>query len=61
MCCSPLSSECDPKAVLLSFPHLVPAFLTHQVCVGLRGAREQPELGEAGLGQETEEEAADKN
>lgn len=42
MCCSSLSPKCDLKAVLLSFPHLVPAFLTSRGCVGLRGAREAP-------------------
>lgn len=45
MFCSSLSSKCDLKAVLLSFPHLNPALLTDQVCVGLRGAREHPKLG----------------
>lgn len=60
MCCSSLSSECDPKAVLLSFPHSVPAFLPGQE--GLRVAREQPGLGEAGDGAgDTEEQTANKN
>jgi len=52
-----LSPKCDLKAVLLSFPHLVPAFLTGWGFVGLRGAGEPLKLGgELGMGQGPERE-----
>lgn len=63
MCCSSLSPKCDLKAVLLSFPHLVPALLTGRGCVGLGGVPgNPPSSGGAGYGAgEREEEAATKN
>lgn len=62
MCCSSLSPKCDLKAVLLSFPHLVPALLTIWSCVGLLGAGEPLKLWGAGDGARVrEEEAATKN